>query len=129
MVVYLDASAIVKLVIKEAESNALRRFLRARPVPVSSALSRVEVLRAVRRQSDEATAHARDLLGRIQLIRVDDEILAAASLLAPHALRSLDAIHLASAAALGVDLEGVLTYDASMSEAARLLGLVTFSPG
>jgi len=128
MAVYLDSSALVKLVIQEAESAALRRFLRGRPIRVSSALARVEVMRAVCVQGPEAQRRAQAVLDRMRLLRVDDDILAAAAVLDPGILRSLDAIHLASARAFGSDLEGVVTYDMHMSEAAGLLGCVTFAP-
>ncbi len=128
MAIYLDSSAIVKLVVKEAESNSLRRFLRDHPTRVSSALARVEVVRAVRTQGTEAQHRANEILGRVRLLRIDDEVLTAASLLAPGILRSLDAIHLASAAAFGAELEGLVTYDLRMAEAARLVGIAIFAP-
>ena len=128
MVIYLDSSAIVKLVIRETESAALRRFLRAHPNRVTSGLARVEVVRAVRAQGPEAQARAQEVLARIRLLRVDDDILTAASLLDPDILRSLDAIHLASASAFGPELEGVVTYDARMHHAAKLVGYRTYEP-
>lgn len=129
MAVYLDSSALVKVVVAEAESEALRRFLRRRTERVSSALARVEVLRAVRLQSAPIQERARKVLARIRLLRIDDEILDAASAVDPGVLRSLDALHLASAQALGRDLECVVTYDRRMSEAAVHLGLSVRSPG
>ena len=129
MAIYLDSSAIVKLVVREAESNSLRRFLRDHPVRVSSALARVEVVRAVRSQGSEAQRRANELLGRVRLLRLDDEVLTAAGILAPGVLRSLDAIHLASAAVFGIELQGLVTYDRRMAEAAKLVGITTFTPG
>lgn len=129
MAIYLDSSAIVKLVVREAESNSLRRFLRDHPVRVSSALARVEVVRAVRSQGPEAQHRANELLGRVRLLRLDDEVLTAAGILAPGVLRSLDAIHLASAAVFGIELQGLVTYDRRMAEAAKLVGIATFTPG
>lgn len=128
MAVYLDASALVKLVIEEDESAALLRYLRRRPDPVSSALSRVEVMRAVGRQDEAARTRAEELLASIQILRIDDAILSEAASLRPHSLRSLDAIHLASARALRSDLDAVVAYDERMLEAAKLLGLETVSP-
>lgn len=128
MVIYLDSSAIVKLVVREAESAALRRFLRRRPTRVSSALARVEVVRAVRLQGPEAQARAHAVLARIRLLRIDDDVLSLAAILEPALLRSLDAIHLASARVFGAELGGVVTYDARMRDAAELLGLPVFEP-
>ncbi len=129
MAVYLDASAIVKLVVREAESASLLRFLRSHPTRVSSALSRVEVVRAVRNQGSEALLRAEAILARLRLLRIDDDLLAAAAHVAPGVLRSLDAIHLASATTLGGELRGIVTYDTRMSDAAELLGLHTMAPG
>jgi predicted nucleic acid-binding protein len=127
--VYLDSSALVKLVVAEAESGALGRFIRRRPDRISSALARVEVLRAVRMQGAPIVERAGRVLARIRLLRLDDALLDAAAALNPAVLRSLDAIHLASAQALGGDLDCIVTYDRRMSEAAGLLGLPVRSPG
>lgn len=129
MTIYLDSSAIVKLIVKEAESNALRRYIRDYPTRVSSALARVEVMRAVRAQGQDAQQRAHNILERVRLLRLDDEVLTAACTLAPGILRSLDAIHLASAAVFGSELHGIVTYDVRMAEAARLVGITTFAPG
>lgn len=129
MAVYLDSSALVKLVVAEKESAALRRFLRSRPDRISSALARVEVLRAVRLQGAPIVERAKRVLERIRLLKLDDALLDAAAALSPGLLRSLDALHLASAEALGGDLECVVTYDRRMSGAANLLGLPVRSPG
>jgi len=128
MAVYLDSSALVKLVVKEAESTALRRFLRSHPIRVSSALARVEVTRAVRAQGPDAQLRAQAVLSRIRLLRLDDETLSTAAQLDPGVLRSLDAIHLASARAFGAEMEALVTYDARMREAAALLGFAVFAP-
>jgi len=126
--VYLDSSAIVKLVVLEAESAALRRFLRRHPSRVSSALARVEVLRAVRLHGEAATGHARAVLGRIALLGIDDEVLDRAAGLDGPVLRSLDAIHVATALGLEADLEILLTYDERMRKAAAAAGLRTETP-
>lgn len=129
MAAYLDSSALLKLVVAEKESGALRRFVRSRPDRISSALARVEVLRAVRMQGAPIVERAKRVLARIRLLRLDDALLDAAAALNPEVLRSLDAIHLASAQAIGHDLECVVTYDRRMSDAAGLLGLPVRSPG
>lgn len=131
MTLYLDASALVKLVQREAESAALRRHLRRRAaVPlVTSALSRTEVVRAVLPGGVAAVERARQQLGRIHQIAVDDSVLdSAATLRGPGLLRSLDAVHLASAKLLGGALEAVVTYDQRMAAAAEAMGLRTTAP-
>lgn len=121
--VYLDASALVKLVIREPESEALRRYLRRKLRRTSSALARVEVVRAARPHGRAAVARARRLVARLDLVRVEDPVLDAAALLRPSLLRSLDAIHLASAQTLKAELEAIVTYDDRLSAAARDLGM------
>jgi len=126
---YLDSSAFIKLVIEETESAAVRSFLASRVVRrVSSALLRTESLRAVRHLGPDALATVREGLRRVDLIGIDDRILDSAGTLEPGVLRTLDAIHLATALAVGDDLEAIVTYDERMVEAARLLGLSTATP-
>lgn len=117
---YLDSSALVKLIAREAESDALIAFARAWPERVSSQLARVEVLRALRRvaASPATRRRAEDTLARIALIRIDDAVIAAASEIDPADLRSLDAIHLATALSLGADLGVFVSYDRRLVEAA-----------
>ena len=126
---YLDSSAFVKLVVEEAESAAARAFLAERDVRrVASALLRTESLRAVRHLGPEALATVRDGLRRIDLIAIDDRILDAAGNLEARVPRTLDAIHLATAMAMGDDLEAIVSYDERMVEAARLMGMPTATP-
>ena len=122
MATYLDSSAIVKLAIREPESAALRRYLRRRRPLVSSALARTEVLRALLPAGDEALARGRSVLQRLDLVRVNDRVLTAAGVIQPPGLRSLDAIHLATAGQLGPELTALVTYDDRMVTAARRLG-------
>lgn len=126
---YLDSSAIVKLVIDEPESAPLRRHLRRRGPLASSALARTEVLRALLDEGDAGLALGRDVLRRLNLVRVNDRILNAAGSLLPSELRSLDAIHLATALQLGDDVRQIITYDERMAAAAAALGLRASSPG
>jgi predicted nucleic acid-binding protein len=125
---YLDSSAIVKLAVREPESMALRRYLRRQQPLVSSALARTEVLRALLPAGSEAVARGRDVLQRLDLVRVNDRILNAAAVLQPPELRSLDAIHLATARLLGDELQAVVTYDDRMIVAAKQLGCRIVQP-
>jgi hypothetical protein len=125
---YLDSSAVVRLVIAEPESAALRRYLRRRRPLVSSALARTEVLRALLSFGEVALARGRRVLRTIELMRVNDRVLEVAGTLLPAEVRSLDAIHLATAQQLGDDLGVVVTYDVRMADAAAKLGLETHSP-
>jgi len=127
-VAYLDSSALVKLVVAEPESTMLRDWLGGRDRIASCALVRTEVPRAVRHLGPDALARARTALRDIDVIALDDQLLATAALLEPAILRSLDAIHLAAAASLGADLDVVVSYDIRMLEGARLLGLPTVRP-
>ena len=115
---YLDSSAIVKLAVAEPESAALRRYLRRRRSLVSSALARTEVARALLPLGEPAVRRGQEVLARLELIRVSDRILAAAGALLPPELRTLDAIHLATARQLGADLARLITYDARLRAAA-----------
>jgi predicted nucleic acid-binding protein len=127
-VVYLDSSALVKLVIAEPESVALRRYLGGEPERASCAVARVEVLRAVRGHGASALTRARRLLHRLNLVQVDEELLEAAAMLDPRVLRSLDAVHLAAAQQLGGELTAIVTYDRRMAEAAALVELKVAAP-
>ncbi len=125
---YLDSSALVKLVVEEPESTALRRHLRRRRPLVSSALARTEVLRALLLEGEGGITRGRAVLGRVDLVRINDRVLNAAGVLLPPELRSLDAIHLVTAQQLGADLSQIVSYDDKMVQAAKLLGLKTASP-
>ena len=127
-VTYLDSSAIVKLVTEEPESVALRQFLRRRHKLTSSALAQTEVARALMEDGPEAMRRGWDVLQTVNLIRVNDRVLALAGELLPVELRSLDAIHLATAQLLGEDLGRVVTYDERMAAAARALRMPVVSP-
>jgi predicted nucleic acid-binding protein len=125
---YLDASAIVKLIVREPESEALERWLGVgRREIVSCGLVRTEVVRAAAPRGPEAILRARRLLDRLDLIILDDELLDLAGELA-EPLSSLDAIHVAAAFELGEELEAFVTYDRQMTRAAESLGLPVVSP-
>jgi predicted nucleic acid-binding protein len=126
--VYVDSSAIVKLAIAEPESAALRRYLRRRRPLVTSGLARTEVPRALLPLGLSAVGRGLDALGRLELIRVSDRILADAGSILPPELRSLDAIHLATMRQLGASLSRVVTYDDRMSTSAAGLGFRVLAP-
>lgn len=125
---YVDSSALVKLAVREAESAALRRYLGRRRPLVSSVLARTEVMRALLPFGSEAVRRGREVLARVELLRVSDRLLDAAGLLAPADIRSLDAIHLASAEQLGMDLRAFVTYDERLASAATGRGLRVIQP-
>jgi predicted nucleic acid-binding protein len=125
---YIDSSAIVKLAVREPQSDALRKFLRRRSPVISSALARTEVLRALLPGGEPALASGRRVLDRVDLVRLNDRVLNLAGTLPPLELRSLDAIHLATATRLGTDLSDIVTYDDRMAAAARSMGYRVSSP-
>ncbi|HEV2140394.1 MAG TPA: type II toxin-antitoxin system VapC family toxin [Candidatus Dormibacteraeota bacterium] len=126
--VYLDSSAIVKLVVTEKESAALRKYLRRRAPLVVSVLARTEVARALLPLGPTAVQRGYNVLTTLELIRVSDRILLDAGALLPAELRSLDAIHLATMRQLGASLLRLVTYDSRMSAAASALGIAAVAP-
>jgi predicted nucleic acid-binding protein len=127
--VYLDSSALVKLAVEEPESAALLRHLRRRRPLVSSALARTELARSLLGLGPAGIARGREVLNRCELVRVNDRVLTAAGELLPAEVRSLDAIHLATARLLGSDVATLITYDERMAAAATALRLRVGSPG
>lgn len=127
---YADTSAVIKLLAEESHSKAFAAFYdsHADAEWVSSALLRIEVTRAVARGAPALLPDARDLLSAFSYIAIDDEIVEAAMNEPDRALRSLDAIHLATARILAGDLDGLLTYDTRLAGAASDAGLVALSP-
>lgn len=127
-VAYLDSSAIVKTIIEEPESQALRALLGRFPTHASAELARAEVVRAVRRSEPHALPRAYEALDRLVLVAVSRSLLDEAGLLDPPELRTLDAIHLAAARALAPQLGALVTYDARMREAASRLSFPVEEP-
>jgi uncharacterized protein len=115
---YLDSSAIVKLVVPEPETKALRELLRSWPDRVSSVVARIEVERVARRIGAGAVRRARTVLSRIALVDLDEHVVQRAATLEPMQLRTLDAIHLATAISLGGDLGALCAYDVRLGSAA-----------
>lgn len=125
---YVDSSAIVKLAVREPESAALRRYLARRQPLVTSALARAEVGRALLPFGADFVGRGIEVLQRFDVARISDGVLRAAGTMLPVELRSLDAIHLATALQLGPDLARVCTYDDRMAAAAVGLGLKVVAP-
>ena len=129
MVHYVDTSALTKLVVAEPETKALRKwFAAADRTPVSSDLTRTELLRAVRRAAPDRMVHARDVLDSLVLLQLTTDTFEAAATLEPTLLRTLDAIHLAAALTLGDELEGIVAYDERLAQAALALGIHVIAP-
>ena len=128
-VVYVDASALAKLIVDEAEGDDLRAFLAPIERQATSIVGRIEIERTVARRAPARLAHVAGLLDDLVIVGLEPGIATAAATVGPPTLRTLDAIHLASAAALGSDLEAFVTYDCRLADAARALGMPVASPG
>ncbi len=128
--IYADSSALMKLVREEVETAALGAWISAQPeVPVvTSELGRVEVLRAARRVGGQALTEARAVIGDVDLIVLDRTVQDLACDFGEPTLRSLDALHLASAVLLRKDLTAFVAYDGWLLAAAQSTGLPTAAP-
>ena len=129
--VYLDSSAILKLVLPEQQSAALKSALDRWPDWVSSELAAVECHRAVRRRGENASLQARvtHVLASCTLIRLDTALMRLAERIGPPMIRSLDAIQLAAALSIGDYPAAFITYDDRLAAAARSLKLSVLQPG
>ena len=127
---YADTSAVIKLLVEESHSKAFAAFYDARADAewVSSALLRIELTRAVTRAMPALLPDARDLLLAFSFVAIDDDIVEAAMNEPDRGLRSLDAIHLATARLLGEDLDAIVSYDDRLLKAATDAGLAMASP-
>lgn len=129
MAYYVDTSALVKLIVAETETTALRRWLtKADQVLVTSDLSRTELMRAVRRAAPDRAPRVREVLDAFTLTQLTPAAFSEAGRLDPLGLRTLDALHLASALNLDDDLEGIVTYDHRMADAATTNGIAVLAP-
>lgn len=128
--IYLDTSALLKLLVQEDESEALVTWLEERePAPwLSSALSSVELARACRRLDVDLLPAAESLLAGLDLVPLHDPVLGTAARLPDPRLRSLDALHLATALSLADAVDVVVAYDLRLLAAAAEVGLATASP-
>jgi predicted nucleic acid-binding protein len=133
-VLYADTSALVKLVVREAESDAIEAEIARWARIVTSEIAAVELLRAVARARAEGRVGVADgrmtleFLAALDVVPMTEEVRAVAAALGPVGLRTLDAIHLASADTLADELAGILTYDGRMAGAARALDMMVIAP-
>ena len=128
---YLDASALVKLVLPEAESEALLAFLAGGPELITSTVGAIETRRAllVAGGDEDLAEEAEKVLTTVTLVGITEPIRHAAGALRPALLRTLDAIHLATALSFGAELEAFVAYDRRLAEAALAAGLDVRAPG
>lgn len=124
---YLDTSAVVKLMVLEKESRALRAYIGDQDW-ASSALLRTELIRALVGVDLSLVPRALDLVAQPYLLAVEARVLDTAARLPPPSLRNLDAIHLASALELRDELTAFVAYDDRLLAAASALGMPVASP-
>ena len=129
--VYLDTSAVLKLVLREPETDALRRALQAWPDRVSSVLAAIESRRALRRVGASVAVVRRleAVLDTTTLIRIDELVVRSAADVGSPELRTLDAIHLATALSIGDYPDAFVTYDDRLASACEAAGLAVLQPG
>lgn len=118
----------MKLVIAEPESAPLRDLLARHPVQFASAIVEVEVVRAIRRVAPALVSEARRVVAQLDIVEVGEVVRARAALLDPRTLRSLDAIHLATALEAADDLDALVTYDTRLAAAAGTFALTVLAP-
>lgn len=126
--VYCDSSALVKLVIDEPQSTALATWLQSVEMKATSRLAVVEVERATRiaNPAEEVARDTRRVLESCLLVDVTRDILREAAGLASLRVRSLDAIHLATA--LRLEIDAFVAYDERLARAGRTRGLLVVAP-
>lgn len=126
---YLDTSAAVKLLIEEEGSTELADWVAEHDRAVFSGdLLRTELLRVTRRVAPHLMVQARAILDALVIVTISTEVCERAAMLEPRALRSLDALHLATALEVGDELQAVITYDRHLSRGAENLGIKVLAP-
>ncbi len=126
-IAYVDASAMAKLVLEEPESPAMMRWYAESDQLISSRIGVIETRRATMRHVSDP-AQLEIVLASITVVEIDAAIAQGAARVGPLGLRTLDAIHLATALAAGADLSAFVTYDDRLADAARMLGLPVVRP-
>jgi predicted nucleic acid-binding protein len=131
VLLYCDSSALVKLVVNEPESDALESWLATQPEPalISSVVARTEVIRAIGRSDPSAVTPAQELLEAVSVVELDAALADEAAGLQPALMRTIDALHVASALRISEALGVLVSYDDRMLAAAREHGLTAASPG
>jgi uncharacterized protein len=124
---YIDASALAKLILDEPQSPEMRRWYIESERVASSRVGLVETRRAIARW-DHDPVHLDTILRSIEVLELDASIARVAATVPPNRLKTLDAIHLASAQALGAELDAFVTYDDHLASAARNVGLPVVRP-
>lgn len=127
MPLYVDSSAFVKLLVREAESDALKAYLASTSL-LTSVITPIEVGRSIRRRGLQDQVGERELFIGVEIRNIDTAVSERAASLQPLILRTLDAIHVASALDLRTELDGFVTYDARLADAARAHRLPVVSP-
>lgn len=129
-IAYIDSSALLKLLVREAETAALEADLASREGLVTSSLAVVECQRAVRRAGTRRLLQrAEQVFEAVYLLELTPPILESAATLGPPTVRSLHAIHLATALSIDDEDLDLITYDDRLAEAARSNGLRVMQPG
>jgi uncharacterized protein len=134
-ILYVDTSALLKLLVREAESAAIERELVQWPSLAASIVTEVELPRAVARAREDRPDAVIDgslvlqsVVASAAIVPLSEDIVAAARNVAPVHVGALDAIHVASALSLGQELAGVATYDNRMQDALERLGITVLAP-
>jgi len=125
----VESSALAKLVLAESERSALLTHLRGATRWVTSLLTVTEVHRSAARRGPTQAGQADGVLGQFLFLDIDRQVIEVAAQLQPATLRTLDAIHVASALQLGAESRSFVTYDQRLADAARTAGLPVVSPG
>jgi predicted nucleic acid-binding protein len=127
--IYMDTSAALKLVMPEAETTGLELWIAERAgVPrISSRLLRIEMLRSVARTAPERLTRANVVLSSVALVSMND-VAPSAEVIGDRTLRSLAAVHLATAHELRTELTAFVCYDKRLCDSAHTLGLPVESP-
>jgi uncharacterized protein len=133
-VIYIDTSALTKLLVEEPETPELRSWLAAQigqgEYAATSTLDRVELMRVVARYGEPGQSErARYLLDGLDIIPLNEPVIALAETVGPPTLRSLDAIHLAAATQIEDELTAFVTYDHRLSDGCRAVGFTAVAPG